>query len=162
MGSQFYISALDHQHLQLVRIDGHALPYITEAKGFGVTFTPTLNWQAHVQGVSRRVFSPVYHHLDKTRVKNLDTALNTCVRFVLGNLTRRSHVTPPRMDLGWLSVCGRREYFICIQAFAVVANAHPSYLIESFICRQCTDLTVRRSERNPPQAFVSSLRGLIL
>ena len=54
---------------------------------------------------------PVYHP-DATRVKNLETTINACVRFVVGNLTRRSHVTPSRLDLGWLSVFRSREYFV--------------------------------------------------
>ena len=70
---------------------------------------------------------PVYIHLDGTRVKKMQTTMNACVRFVVGNLPRRAHVTPSRLDLGYLSAYRRRAYYICLQAFAVLANARPSY-----------------------------------
>ena len=50
---------------------------------------------------------PVYHHLDNTRIKKLETALNTCVRFVVGSIPFRGHVTPHRFELSWLSALRR-------------------------------------------------------
>ena len=96
---------------------------------------------------------PVYHHLDDTRIKKLETALNACVRFVISSIPFRGHVTPHRFELGWLSAPRRREYFICLQAFNVLANEHPYYLIKRFDCRVAIDLDVRRSQRNSPAAF---------
>ena len=91
-------------------------------------------------------------------MKKLQTTLNACVRFVVGNLQRRAHVTPTRLDLGWLSAYRRREYFIGLQVFTVLVNARPSYLVERFAYRQSIDLTVKRSERYPPQAFATPRR----
>ena len=77
---------------------------------------------------------------------------------MVGNLPRHAHVTPSRLDLGWLSAYRRREYFICLQAFAVLANARLSYLVERLTYRQSLDLTARHSERRPPQAFAPPRR----
>ena len=46
---------------------------------------------------------------------------------MVGNIHHRDHVTPHRLVLGWLSALWRRQYFIGLQAFKVVADAHPSY-----------------------------------
>ena len=97
--------------------------------------------------------SPVYNQLDDERVKKLETAMNACVRFVVGNIPRLGHVTPHRLALGWLSAKRRREYAICLQAFKVVAYGLPHYLTEHFNCRLSFDLDLRRSDRHPPQPF---------
>ena len=98
--------------------------------------------------------SPVYHYLDDARVKKLETTMNACVRFVIGNIPRCGHVTPHRLALGWLSAARRREYAICLQAFKIVANGYTSqYLTERFNCRVLVDLDLRRSDRHPPQPF---------
>ena len=186
LGSLLYVTAIDLDTLPRITINGHALPYSTEARSLGVTFTHSLDWQLHAKEVTRKVYCtlymlrfykralnrdnkkllveslilsrfdyacPVYHHLDITRTKKLETALNACVRFVVGYIPFRGHVTPHRLELGWLSAMRRREYFICLQAFNVIANAYPSYLTQRFNCRVAIDLDVRRSERNPPTAF---------
>ena len=95
--------------------------------------------------------APVYNHLDKTRVLMLERALKACVRFVVGNISRRNHVTPHRLALGWLSALRRRQYFIGLQAFKVIASGQPLYLTDRFACRLQVDL--RRSTRRPPQPF---------
>ena len=97
--------------------------------------------------------SPVYHHLDDARVKKLEMTMNACVRFVIGNIPRRGHVTPHRLALGWLSAARRCEYAICPQAFKIVANGHLQYLTERFNCRVLVNLDLRRSDRHPPQPF---------
>ena len=71
--------------------------------------------------------SPVYNHLDDARVKKIETTMNACVRFVVGNIP--------------------------LQAFNIVANRHPEYLTERFNCRVLVDLDLRRSDRHPPQPF---------
>ena len=80
-------------------------------------------------------YAAVYNHLDKTRILMLERALKACVRFVVGNIRRRDHVTPHRLALGSLSALRRRQYFIGLQAFKVVANGHPLYLTDRFACR---------------------------
>ena len=76
------------------------------------------------------------------------------MRFVVGRLLFLSHVTPHLLSLRWLSALRRHEFFICTLAYSVVANDAPAYLTERFRRRQLVDITVRRSERHPPQPFV--------
>ena len=102
--------------------------------------------------------APVYNHLDKTRVLKLEKALKACVRFVVGNIPRRNHVTPHRLALGWLTAARRRQYSFGLQAFKIVANANPSYLVD-FAYRLNVDLELRRSNRRPPQPFEPPPRG---
>ena len=97
--------------------------------------------------------APVYNHLHKDRTDKLEKALKACVRFVVGRIPRRDHITPYRLALGWLSAQRRRLYFIGLQAFKVVANAHPAYLTKRFNCRLNVNLDLRRSDRRPPQPF---------
>ena len=97
--------------------------------------------------------TPVYNHLDKTRVLKLENAMKACIRFVVSNIPRRDHVTPYRLALGWLSAARWREYFVSLQAFKVVANANPSYLVIRFTCMLNVDLELRRSKRRPPPPF---------
>ena len=189
--SEAYTRELDPLTIPRVVIDGCVLPYTTEARSLGVTFTNTLNWQARAKAVTRRVFASlytlrffrralsrdvrkhlaetlvfpqldcaalVYNHLDKTRVLMLERALKACVRFVVGNISRRNYVTPHRLALGWLSALRRRQYFIGLQACKVVANAHPHYLTDRFACRLDVDVDLRRSARRPRQPFESPPR----
>ena len=79
--------------------------------------------------------------------------MKACIRFIIRNIPRRDHITPYRLLLGWLSAERRRQYFIGIQAFKVVANQHPQYLVERFNCRLDVDVDLRRSNRRPPQPF---------
>ena len=186
LGSVLYTRELDLNTLPRVIIDGHALPYVSEARSLGVTFTNSLDWQVHARLVTRKVYgtlftlrffrhalsrdirkhlvealvfphfdyaAPVYNHLDKTRFGKLEVALNACVRFVIGNIPRRGHVTPHRLALGWLSAARRREYAIGIQAFKIVASAHPPYLTSRFNYRVNVDLDIRRSTRHPLKPF---------
>ena len=76
------------------------------------------------------------------------------MRFIVGRLPFLSHITPDQLSLHWLSALRRREFFICTLAYSVVANDTPAYLTERFRRRQLIDVTVRRSDRRPPQAFV--------
>ena len=141
---------------------------MTDARSLGGNFTSTLNWRIHTKQVVKHLAesllfphfdyaAPVYH-LDKTRVLKLEKALKACVRFVVGNIPRRDHVTLHRLALGWLSAARRRQYFVGLQSFKVVANAYPSYLVDRFAYRLHVDLELRRSNRRPPQPFEPPLR----
>ena len=101
----------------------------------------------------RVVIDGYLRHLDDERVKKLETTMNGCFRFVVGNIPRLGQVTPHRLALGWLSATRRREYAICLQAFKVVANGHPQYLSDRFNGRVSVDLDLCRSERHPHQPF---------
>ena len=72
---------------------------------------------------------------------------------MIGNIPRRDHITPYRLALGWLSALRRRQYFIGIQIFKVIAHAHPSYLVDRFACMLDLDFDLRRLRRRPPQPF---------
>ena len=76
------------------------------------------------------------------------------LRFVVGRLPFRAHVIPHLLSLGWLSALKRREYFVGILAYTIVARNTPAYLVHRLRRRQNVDVFVRRSERHPPQAFV--------
>ena len=52
-----------------------------------------------------------------------------------------------------MAICEAKAYFIGLQAFKVVANAHPLYLTQRFNCRLNVDLVLRLSDRHPPQSF---------
>ena len=56
LGSELYTTRLDLAALPRVVIDGHALPYVSEARNFGVIMTPTLDWKKHASEVTRRVY----------------------------------------------------------------------------------------------------------
>ena len=62
-------------------IDGHALPYATEARNLGVTLTPPLDRQKHTKEITSRVRSTLYtlrsyrHSLLKSLTKCLVESL---------------------------------------------------------------------------------------
>lgn len=93
---------------------------------------------------------PVYADLDAMRTLKLQRAQNACVRFVIGNIPRRAHVTPHRLALGWLSAKRRLEYLLAIQAYNALAKKSPAYLLPRFSVLT-SDSDIRRSARNPPQ-----------
>ena len=68
----------------------------------------------------------VYHDLDDTRELKLKRALHACIRFIYGNIPRRAHVTPYRLELGWPSPKSRRDYFTGSLGFNVIAHGSPS------------------------------------
>ena len=136
LGSEIYTTRLDLDTLPRVTIDGHALPYATEARNLGVTLTPTLDWEKHTKDITCRVRSTlytlrfyrhsllkslrkclveslifprfdyacvVYHHLDDTRINKIQVTLKSCVRFVVGRLPFRAHVTPS-LTQPWLAL----------------------------------------------------------
>ena len=183
LGSELYTTRLDLNTLPRVMIDGHALPYTAEARNLGVILTPTLDYQKHTKEITNRVRSTlyslrfyrhsqvlakilgrkldffdyacvVYHHLDNTRIKKMQATLNACVRFVGGWLPFRAHVTPHLLSLSWLSALRRREYFVGVLAYTIVARDMPAYLVHRLWRRQNVDVIVRCSERHPHQAFV--------
>ena len=60
LGSELYTTRLNLAALPRVMIDGHALPYISEARNLGVIMTPTLDWKKHASEVTRRVYSTLH------------------------------------------------------------------------------------------------------
>lgn len=101
--------------------------------------------------------SSVFLYLDKTLELKLQTAQNACVRFVCGYIPRDSHVTPHRLDLGWLSVRRRREYLCCTLAYKIIATGKPTNLASDF-SRINVNVIRRRSPRNPPEPFIYDTR----
>ena len=60
LGSELYTSRLELTTLRRVMVDGHALPYVREARKLGVTITPTLDWKMHTGEITRRVYSTLH------------------------------------------------------------------------------------------------------
>ena len=141
LGNELYTSRLELTTLPSVMVDGHALPYVREARNLGVTITLTLDWKMHTGEITRRVYSTLHtlrfhrHSLSRSLTKTLVESLvfprfnyacvvyhhldkprirtlRACVRFVVGRLPFLAHVTPHLLGLHWLSAISRREYFI--------------------------------------------------
>ena len=96
--------------------------------------------------------SAVFQDLNVTLSESLEILLKACVRYVVGNIPFRAHVTPHRISLGWLSAKRRREYFTAMQAYKSLATLNPSY-IESRFSRVGNHTMLRRSERHPAQTL---------
>ena len=60
LGSELYTSRLELTTLPRVMVDGHALPFVREARKLGVTITPTLDWKMHTGEITRRVHSTLH------------------------------------------------------------------------------------------------------
>ena len=60
LGSELYTSRLELTTLSRVMVDGHALPYVCEARNLGVTITLTLDWKMHTGEITRRVYSTLH------------------------------------------------------------------------------------------------------
>ena len=81
LDSEPYTTRLDLTSLPRVTVDGHALPYISEARNLVVIITPALHWKQHAGEITRRVYSTLYtlrfhrrslsRSLRKSRVKRL-------------------------------------------------------------------------------------------
>ena len=124
-------------------------------------FRHSLSKQLRVQLVQSLIFpifdyaAAVYLRVDTTRNKKLQTAQNACIRFVIGNIPFDAHVTPYRLQLGWLSVQRRREHLTGSLAYKIIATSTPDYLFNHF-CRLNQDVTQRRSKRNSSGVLVYS------
>ena len=94
----------------------------------------------------------IYYNVDVTRALKLQRAQNACVRFVYGNIGRREHVTPHRLELGWLSAAYRRDYFLGTLAFRVIAFRYPEFLAKAFTLIN-VDINIRTSSRLPPKSL---------
>ena len=64
---------------------------------------------------------------------------------MVGSILRRGHVTPHRLALGWLSAQRRRQYFIGLRAFKIVANSYPPYLVGLLSCRVNVNFDLHRT-----------------
>ena len=56
--------------------------------------------------------------------------LNSCVRYVF-DIKRRDHVTPYRLNLGWLSASNRNKYSSLTQLYTILKTSKPSYLYDN-------------------------------
>ena len=68
----------------------------------------------------------VYHDLYQMQDDELQRALNTCVRFVWGPIGWHDHITPYRLELGWLSANYRREYLLGSLAYSTIVHGVPT------------------------------------
>ena len=60
LGSKLYTTRRDLTTLPRITIDGHALPYVSEARNLGVIITPTLDWKQHTSEITHGVHSTLY------------------------------------------------------------------------------------------------------
>lgn len=56
LGNEQYISRIDLDSCSKININGHNIPYVTEALNLGVWLTPTLDWDKHLNAVSCKVY----------------------------------------------------------------------------------------------------------
>ena len=102
--------------------------------------------------------SLVYFDLDKTRVNELQVAHNSCIRFIFGyipfipNMHISTHLTQKRLELGWLSLSGRRHLQLAHLSYKTIALQKPSYLSDRLKLRSHQQIT-SRSLRLPPRPF---------
>lgn len=73
----------------------------------------------------------VYGDLSGTLDSKIQVALNSCVRHVEG-LGWRTHITPYRIELGWLSARNRRLYLSSRLVHKILLTSCPSYLSNLF------------------------------
>lgn len=130
-----YISARVFASLNSLRFYKHALTRSLKKKLVESLIFPHFDYAC-----------AVYHHLTAKQNLTLHRLLNSCVRYVYGNIPWMAHVTPYRLALGWLSVARRREYFIGSLGFKISRFNTPTYLSERFIPVN-TLPDIRRSNR---------------
>ena len=102
--------------------------------------------------------SIVFIGLDKSRTLELQTAHNSCIRFIFGNIpfiptsNVNTHLTHKRLQLGWLSLTSRRYFQLACLIYKTISNNNPKYLSDRLTVRQFSALT-SRSIRLPPRIF---------
>ena len=102
--------------------------------------------------------SIVFIDLDKTRTLELQTAHNSCIRFIFGNIPFiptnhvNTHLTHKRLQLGWLSLASRRHFQLACLIYKTISNTVPKYLNDRLKLRPFSALTAR-SVRLPPRIF---------
>ena len=102
--------------------------------------------------------SIVYIDLHKTRTLELQTAHNSCIRFIFGNIPFipknhvNAHLTHKRLQLGWLSLTSRRHFQLACLIYKTISNTVPKYLNDRLKLRPFSALTTR-SVRLPPRIF---------
>ena len=60
LGSASYLHASELASRPPILVDNVAVPYSASTKSLGVTICPTLNWEEHINHISRRVFSSLH------------------------------------------------------------------------------------------------------
>ena len=86
------------------------------------------------------IMSLVFPHLDyciaaigelsQGQYRIIQKLLNSCVRYVF-DIKRRDHVTPYRLNLGWLSASNRNKYSSLTQLYTILKTSKPSYLYDN-------------------------------
>ena len=77
--------------------------------------------------------SVVFIDLDKTLTLQLQVAHNTCIRFIFGYIPYiptsnfSTHLTHKRLELGWLSLTGRRHFQLALLMYRTIVTKTPSY-----------------------------------
>ena len=77
--------------------------------------------------------SIVYQGFTNEQDLKLQRLIN-CWILSIFDLRRDVHITPFRHQLGWLSVCGRRNYFLGIAMFNLTPRIANHYILEMFYC----------------------------
>ena len=84
------------------------------------------------------IYLSIYLSLSLALKLQLHKLQNECVRYVTG-LWRDEHVTPARLQLGWLTTDMRRIYFAAIIIYKARRIGQPSYLAELLNTRRRID-----------------------
>ena len=93
IGSVLYTRELDLQTLPRVVIDGHPLPYVTEARSLGVTFTPPSTGR-FMRGSSRVKFFAHSSPCDFSAIPFLVTSANTSWSRLLSRFLEWLYASP--------------------------------------------------------------------
>ena len=137
-------------------------------KNLGVHITSNLIWKPHVEfyrkslSTSLRIQlikSLVLLHFDyasilvigleKSRTLELQTAHNSHIRFIFGNIPFISksnvdtHLTNNRLQLDWLSLTSKRYFQLACLIYKRISNNNPKYLSDRLVLWQFSALTSR-------------------
>ena len=73
----------------------------------------------------------VYNNLSNDINFRLQKLVNSGIRYIYG-LKRWEHITPYRLELGWLTTAARAKYFAANLLLKIFNTATPSYLLAFF------------------------------
>lgn len=157
IGSARFINELGDTSAIDLKLESETISFHTFTKYLGVTLTSTINWNEHIQNISKKVNAVLWNlKLHKNRLsqslrtklvsslafhglllggvnglysaaKNKITKSNERLCFIF-NLHRSSHVTEWYESLNWLKVDTRRSYFIGTLAYIILSSEAPHYI----------------------------------
>lgn len=127
-----YVSSKIHSTLHRLKSNKNSLPRLLRIKLVKTLIFPLMDYCC-----------TVYNDCTKVNDNKLQRLINPAIRFIF-DLKRDTHIKPYRLQLKWLNVKNRRQYFMGIIIYNILQNDAPQYLIDIF---QKKNLQVRSSSR---------------